>query len=121
MPRIGINSITRQSRSPKQAAIARKTGAAIVVGYCARRRNDKTFYGVFEKPVEYEHLLTGDKEHDIQAITQQIVSRMEAIIRRHPDQWFMFRQMWPRTDRHDAEVRRRRFWGGKRDVSVAGG
>src|SRR6266487_2098027 len=31
------------------AAIARKTGAAIVVGYCARRRNDKTFYGVFEK------------------------------------------------------------------------
>src|SRR5207237_1979353 len=89
------------------AAIARKTGAAIVVGYCARRRNDKTFYGVFEKPVEYEHLLTGDKEHDIQAITQQIVSRMEAIIRRHPDQWCMFRQMWPRTDRHDADEKRR--------------
>ena len=98
------------------AAIARKTGAAIVVGYCARRPGNRTFYGVFEKSVEYQHLLTGDKEHDIQSITQEIVSRMEAIIRRHPDQWFMFRQMWPRTDRHDAEVRRRRFWGGKRQV-----
>ena len=23
---------------------------------------------------------------------------LEAIIRRYPDQWFMFRQMWPSTD-----------------------
>ena len=65
----------------------------------------------------------GDKHHDIQVITQEIVSRMEAVIRRHPDQWYMFRQMWPRTERHDAEIKRRRFWGGKRepghDPSVA--
>jgi KDO2-lipid IV(A) lauroyltransferase len=103
------------------AAIARKTGAAIVVGYCVRRPGDKTFHGVFEEPIEYESLLTGDKEHDVQTITQQIVNRMEAIIRRHPDQWYMFRPMWPRTDRHDAEIKRRRFWGGKRSVRMAGG
>lgn len=96
------------------AAIALKTRAAIIVGYCTRRRGDKTFHGEFKEPLEYERLLTGDKERDIQIITQEIVSRMEEIIRQYPDQWFMFRQMWPRTKRHDAEVKRRRFWGGKR-------
>ncbi len=101
------------------AAIAIKTGAAVMVGYCARRRGDKTFHGVFEKPVVFDQLLTGNKEHDIQVATQEIVNRMEAIIRLHPDQWYMFRQMWPRTDRHDAEIRRRRFWGGKRGLRMA--
>lgn len=95
------------------AAIALKTHASIVLGYCLRRRGNKTFHGVLEEPIEYEHLLTGNKEHDIQAITQEIVTRMEALIRKHPDQWYMFRQMWPRTERHDAEVKRRRFWGGR--------
>jgi len=31
--------------------------------------------------------------------------RMEAVIRRFPDQWYMFRQMWPRTDRDDTEIK----------------
>jgi hypothetical protein len=31
----------------------------------------------------------------------------------------MFREMWPRTDEHDAEVKQKRFWGGKGDVSMA--
>src|SRR5919201_2446187 len=93
------------------AAIALKTGAAIVVGYCARRRGDKTFHGEFGQPIEYEHLLTGNKEQDIQIITQEIVSRMEQVIRRYPDQWYMFRQMWPRTDLHNAEIRRRNLRG----------
>lgn len=103
------------------AAIALKTKAAIVIGYCARRRGDKTFSGAWEPPIEYEHLLTGDKERDIQIITQQIVSRLEQIIRRYPDQWYMFRPMWPRTERHDAEVRRRRFWGGRQDSAAYAG
>ncbi len=96
---------------PGPAAIAIKTGASLTVGYCVRRRGDKTFSGAFEEPIEYAPLLTGDKEADIQRVTQEIVNRMEAIIRRHPDQWYMFREMWPRTSRHDAEVKRRRLWG----------
>jgi lauroyl/myristoyl acyltransferase len=96
---------------PGPAAIALKTRAMLMFGYCARRRGDKKFTAVVEQ-IEYEHLLTGDKEKDIQIITQQIVSRMEEVIRRYPDQWYMFRQMWPRTHRHDEEIKRRRFWGG---------
>ncbi len=95
------------------AAIALKTKASIIIGYCVRMPGDKTFYGSVEPILEYKALLTGDKEKDIQIITQQIVSTMERIIRRHPDQWYMFREMWPRTEEHNAEVRQKRFWGGK--------
>lgn len=95
------------------AAIALKTRAAVVVGYCVRRPGKRTFMGVVEPLIEYEHLLNGNKEHDIQAITQAIVSKMEEVIRRHPDQWYMFREMWPRTDEHDAEIKRRRLYGNR--------
>jgi lauroyl/myristoyl acyltransferase len=29
---------------------------------------------------------------------QRIMTWLEGIIRLYPDQWFMFRQMWPSTD-----------------------
>src|SRR5207244_3683928 len=94
-------------------AIALKTRAAVVVGYCVRMPGDKTFYGAVNPPLEYESLLTGNKDEDIRIITQQMVSEMEKVIRRYPDQWYMFREMWPRTEEHDAEIRQKRFWGGK--------
>ncbi len=104
---------------PGPAAIALKTGAAILVGYCVRHRGDKTFHGAFEPPIEYESLLTGDKERDIQIVTQEIVKQIEGIIRRYPDQWYMFRPMWPRTDRRDGETRRWRWRGGNRRGTAA--
>lgn len=100
------------------AAIALKTRASIIIGYCVRQPDDTTFYGAVEPLLEYESLLTGDKERDIQIITQQIVNTMEHVIRRHPDQWYMFREMWPRTEEHNAEVRQKRFWGGKQQTQV---
>jgi lauroyl/myristoyl acyltransferase len=96
---------------PGPAAIAIRTGAALSIGYCLRQRGDKRFVGVFEKPIEYKHLLTGDKEADIQCVTQEIVNRFERVIREHPDQWYMFREMWPRTQDDDREIKKRRFYG----------
>jgi KDO2-lipid IV(A) lauroyltransferase len=101
------------------AAIALKTRAALLIGYCIRRPGDKTFYGAVAPALDYEPHVTGDKERDIQMITQMIVNTIEDVIRRHPDQWYMFREMWPRTDEHDAEVKQKRFWGGKGNVSMA--
>jgi KDO2-lipid IV(A) lauroyltransferase len=37
---------------------------------------------------------SGNREHDIQALTQAIVASHEAFIRRYPDQWYMFRPMF---------------------------
>lgn len=95
------------------AAIAIKTGAALSVGYAVRNPDGKTFSGHFEGCIDYRHLLTGDKEADIQRVTQEMVNRFEPIIREHPEQWYMFREMWPRTDEHDAEIKRRRLYGNR--------
>jgi lauroyl/myristoyl acyltransferase len=43
--------------------------------------------------LEFE--VTGELERDVQFITQRIVSLQENVIRRYPDQWYMFRRMWP--------------------------
>jgi KDO2-lipid IV(A) lauroyltransferase len=102
-------------------ALAIKTGAAIAIGYSYRKPDGITFRSVAEHEVDYKDMLTGNKERDIQVVTQEVVRRMEVVIRQHPEQWFMFREMWPRTARHNAEVRKRRFWGGKRDMRVASG
>ena len=103
------------------AAIALKTRAAVLMGYCIRRPGNRTFEGIVTAPIEYEHLLNGDKEHDIQVITQAMATLMEEQIRRFPDQWYMFREMWPRTEAHNAEVKQKRFWGGKRHAELANG
>ncbi|MEA2639766.1 MAG: phosphatidylinositol dimannoside acyltransferase [Chloroflexota bacterium] len=38
---------------------------------------------------------TGDARRDLEALTQAIFDWLEHVIRQHPDQWFMFRPMWP--------------------------
>ncbi|MGK2965359.1 MAG: lysophospholipid acyltransferase family protein [Tepidiformaceae bacterium] len=39
---------------------------------------------------------TGDTERDIQLLMQAIVDAHARFIRQRPDQWYMFREMWPR-------------------------
>ena len=67
------------------------------VGYavCFRLRGDINFGGGIDPLPEYRSLLTGHKQADIQTITQCIAGVMETLIRRAPDQWYMFRRMWP--------------------------
>jgi hypothetical protein len=87
------------------ATIALKTGAAIVPGYFIRDPNNRHgFVGAFSAPIDYQAFLTGDKERDIQRISQEIMAYMDDVIREHPTQWYMFRRMWPRID-----LRERRF------------
>jgi lauroyl/myristoyl acyltransferase len=74
------------------AALALRTGARIVTGYLVRNERGD-YIGEIFPPLEYE--TTGDQDADVQRITQQLVSIQENLIRRYPDQWFMFRRMWP--------------------------
>ena len=37
---------------------------------------------------------SGDNAHDVQALTQAIMTAHEAFVRRYPDQWYMFREFW---------------------------
>lgn len=76
------------------------TGAKVVLGYLARQPGNRTFYGCWEPIMRYE--LIGERDHDIQAITQAIANSVEKLVRRHPDQWYMFHRIFL-TDAEIAE------------------
>ncbi len=74
------------------ARFALRAGAPVVGGHVIRRPGDRTYFGRFD-PIPFTP--TGDEAADIQALTQAIVRWMEGVLRQHPDQWYMFRRMWP--------------------------
>jgi KDO2-lipid IV(A) lauroyltransferase len=74
------------------ALLALRTGAQIVVGYLASS-SDGGYVAEIYPALEVE--VTGDEDADVQRITQQLVRVQEDSIRRFPDQWYMFRRMWP--------------------------
>ena len=39
--------------------------------------------------------VTGDADEDVRVLTARIVASHERFIRERPDQWYMFRRMWP--------------------------
>jgi KDO2-lipid IV(A) lauroyltransferase len=78
------------------ARLALRTGAAVVPTAFPRLEagtasvTTLTDFSIVPGP-------TGDDAADIRALTQAIVAAHERFIRAHPDQWYMFREMWPRT------------------------
>lgn len=77
------------------ARLALRTGAPVIPTAFVRRHPDSdevetlTDFSISLEP-------TGDDERDIRELTQAIVSAHERFIRSHPDQWYMFREMWTR-------------------------
>ncbi len=47
---------------------------------------------------------TASLQADVQRLTQQVMDAMEVFIRQHPDQWFMFRAMWPASTGQPVEA-----------------
>ena len=87
----------RCSTSTGVATVAVRTGAAIVPMYIVRGGPEQHVI-TFEPPLDVE--LTGDRKADTQRITEQCNAALEAIIRRHPDQW-----MWGhRRFRHSPDL-----------------
>ena len=76
------------------AALARVSGAPIIVA-TVHREPDNTFRGVALSPIFVER--TKQAAHDIEHATQAIVNALEGLVRPHPDQWYIFRPMWPQA------------------------
>ncbi len=74
------------------AALALRTGAPVIIGYLVRTSHGH-FQGEFLPPLEFQP--SGDKFEDRRRLSQEIVTLQEELIRRYPDQWYMFRRMWP--------------------------
>ncbi len=74
------------------ALLAIKTGAKVISGVIVRNP-DHTYSGFLNSHFDVE--LTGDVPTDIGLLTQRIMDSLETFIREYPEQWFIFRKMWP--------------------------
>src|ERR1700687_4909573 len=74
------------------AALARVSGAPIVVA-AVKREHDNSFRGVALPPIFVQR--TKVAAQDLERATQTVVQLIEGLVRRDPDQWYIFRPMWP--------------------------
>jgi lauroyl/myristoyl acyltransferase len=78
------------------AALARASGAPIVVAVTKRER-DNSFRGIALPPIFVER--TKQTAEDLASATQAVVRALEGLVRPDPDQWYIFRPMWPEPAR----------------------
>lgn len=78
------------------ATLGLRTGACVLPG-CLWRNDDGTVTCLVDEPIFPES--TGRPKEDVQDLTQRIFTALEAMVRRDPGQWYMFRPMWPREGR----------------------
>jgi KDO2-lipid IV(A) lauroyltransferase len=89
---VPVTFFGRPTRVPGGAAtLALRTGSPVVPA--ALVRDDRGGYLAHIGPP-----IIGDRGDDASTLMQHIMSWLEGIIRRYPDQWFMFRQMWPAAE-----------------------
>jgi lauroyl/myristoyl acyltransferase len=78
------------------AHLALRTGAALVPCAAPRLQRGRFAFQVLAD-LTIDTTPTGDQEADVRRLTQALMSAHERYIRCYPDQWYMFREMWPRT------------------------
>jgi phosphatidylinositol dimannoside acyltransferase len=87
---VPVTFFGRPTRVPGGAAtLALRTGAPVVPAALVRDPRGSGYLAHIGPPI------VGKKGDDASLVMQHIMSWLEGIIRRYPDQWFMFRHMWP--------------------------
>ena len=82
------------TRVPSGAAtLALRTGASLVAACVVRAERGYEVH--ISPPLEVER--SGDLQADIRRLTQRVMAALEEFISQYPDQWFMFRPMWPQA------------------------
>lgn len=76
------------------AALALKSGAAILPGYVWYGLCDELYLRVFP-PIFPQRSSGQDQTDEVTRLTQHIYDTLEEMIREWPTQWYMFRQFWP--------------------------
>ena len=90
---VPVTFFGRQTMFPVgPARLARMSGAPIVFGMAVRRPGG-TFVAHIAPPLFSDRGL--DADEDARQLTQQIAGIFESFVRQYPDQWYVFRRMWP--------------------------
>jgi KDO2-lipid IV(A) lauroyltransferase len=93
---VPVTFFGRTTRVPGGAAtLALRTGSPVVPAALVRNPGGTGYLARIGPPIVGE---SGDAAKDVQLVMQRIMSWLEGIIRDYPDQWFMFRQMWPGSE-----------------------
>src|SRR5690606_4906571 len=74
------------------ARIALRAGSSVVAATLPRLARWSDQVGADIAPVTFHP--TGDAERDVQALTQQVFHALEGLVRQHPEQWYIFRNLW---------------------------
>jgi KDO2-lipid IV(A) lauroyltransferase len=82
------------------AALALRCRVPVFLAYSFRQGQSFRHHGFLEGPLEL--IETGDRDEDVRANTQMFNDRLEAAIRKHPEQWLWTQRRW----RLDANLRR---------------
>ncbi len=77
------------------AVLALKTGATLLPVYMFRQP-DQTFECRLFPPVPCAE--SGNRDADVAGIMQKLMDTLQTVVRERPDQWYMFRPMWPERD-----------------------
>ncbi len=74
------------------ARLARLSGAPVVFGWAARKPGGRYVAHVSAPILSNRDL---DPDEDARQITGRMVREFEQAVRRYPEQWYVFRDMWP--------------------------
>ena len=87
---VPVTFFGRPTRVPGGAAtLALRTGSPVVPAALVRDPRGSGYLAHIGPPI------VGQRGDDPSLVMQRIMNWLEGIIRRYPDQWFMFRHMWP--------------------------
>jgi KDO2-lipid IV(A) lauroyltransferase len=87
---VPVTFFGRATRVPAGAAtLALRTGSPVVPAALVRDPRGSGYLAHIGPPI------VGETADDVSMVMQSIMNWLEGIIRRYPDQWFMFRHMWP--------------------------
>ncbi|MCH8849524.1 MAG: hypothetical protein IIC89_01715 [Chloroflexi bacterium] len=79
------------------ARIALRTGAWVVPAVVLRGPERDTIIRPVMDTQTARYEPTGDEKRDILALTQLIMRALERFVLEHPEQWYIFRSMWPQA------------------------
>ncbi len=84
------------------ATLALRTGAVVLPGYLLWDEAAQIHRLHFEPPVET--INTGNQKEDVQTNTARYTERLEAVIRRYPEQWLWIHRRWRTRPQGEPEI-----------------
>jgi KDO2-lipid IV(A) lauroyltransferase len=88
------------------AVISLRTGAALLPMFIIRESKSR-YKIIFDKPIEFHP--TGDKNKDIEDLTQMRTDLLEKYVRKYPDQWLWLHSRWGKKKKQSKLKKLKKF------------